>query len=281
MPPRRSSAQGKRRNQAAVDTDHGSSTAATDTTISAQAQTMVSTMSSDRPAAEQVNTSTLPAMRANATCHAPPTPAVDPSLLTPGRVDPPVTPCAPPPVDLAGILEQMRRMQEQLDRYQGGQGIPDTSPESAADAATMAAQQGSSTRAVQALENVPEGSIPKPKGCAGGGKKGFHLQEEMGLTDDEDGDRIYNMILSTVRELAHAARIDLSRPYRDVPAEDLSRIFSMARKIHPFLLRFQNDWATAAILKQYMSSTRRYGKRKGYFSCRAEARGPRRRLEDM
>lgn len=45
-----------------------------------------------------------------------------------------------------------------------------------------------------------------------------------------------------------------------------------ARRIHPYLARFENDWATAAIVKQYMSSARRYGRRKGYFSCAHEAR---------
>ena len=104
-----------------------------------------------------------------------------------------------------------------------------------------------------------------------------------------------------MRELAHAARLDLSRPYRNVRAEDLTKIFSsvrgmfvflllsqlslsiQARKIHPYLSRFENDWATAEILKQYLSSVRRYGRRKGYFNCAAEARqGCRRRnLDDM
>ena len=43
------------------------------------------------------------------------------------------------------------------------------------------------------LTNTPN-SIPKPRGSAGGGQRGYHLQEAMGLTGPED-DRLYNMIL--------------------------------------------------------------------------------------
>lgn len=49
--------------------------------------------------------------------------------------------------------------------------------------------------------------IPKPKGSAGGGSRGFHLQEAMGLSDDSpngDGNsenqRRYNMILVSMRD---------------------------------------------------------------------------------
>ncbi|GJF00483.1 hypothetical protein PsYK624_167710 [Phanerochaete sordida] len=159
---------------------------------------------------------------------------------------------------------------------------PAASAQSAAAPAPAADEPSGAEQCPGLAQDAAAGSVPKPKGTAGGGKKGFHLQEEMGLEGSLDGDRMYNMILATVRELAHAARLDLSRQYREVAAEDLSRIFSMARKIHPYLARFQNDWATAEILKQYLSSARRYGKRKGYFSCASEARVQRRRsLDDI
>ncbi|KAI0684534.1 hypothetical protein BC835DRAFT_1422243 [Cytidiella melzeri] len=77
----------------------------------------------------------------------------------------------------------------------------------------------------------------------------------MGLTGHE-GAKNNNMILATVRELVHAAQLDLSRPYRCVSAEDLSKIF---------VSRFKGDWATAAIVKQFMSSARCYGKQMQYF----------------
>lgn len=38
-------------------------------------------------------------------------------------------------------------------------------------------------------------TVPKPRGSAGRGQRGFHLQDEMGLGDDVEGQRRYNMIL--------------------------------------------------------------------------------------
>ncbi|KAI0684620.1 hypothetical protein BC835DRAFT_1422117 [Cytidiella melzeri] len=85
----------------------------------------------------------------------------------------------------------------------------------------------------------------------------------MGLTGHEGAKK--NMILATVHELVHAAQLDLSRPYRCVSAEDLSKIFVLARCIHSYLEHLEGDWATAAIVKQFMSSARCYGKQMQYF----------------
>ena len=38
-------------------------------------------------------------------------------------------------------------------------------------------------------------TIPKPLGSAGGGKRGYHLREEMGLGGSAEGRKKYNMIL--------------------------------------------------------------------------------------
>lgn len=114
-------------------------------------------------------------------------------------------------------------------------------------------------------------SIAKPKGSAGGGKKGFHLRDAMGLDDTAEGVKRYNMILSTVRELAHAARLNFLKSYREASHGDLHSIFASARHIHPYLSIFQNDWATAEILKQFMGNVRRYGKKRGYFSLEPSA----------
>ena len=46
---------------------------------------------------------------------------------------------------------------------------------------------------VPTLNDAP-GSIPKPRGSAGGGRRGYHLQAAMGLTGP-DSDKLYNMIL--------------------------------------------------------------------------------------
>ncbi|KAI0685310.1 hypothetical protein BC835DRAFT_1310069 [Cytidiella melzeri] len=89
-------------------------------------------------------------------------------------------------------------------------------------------------------------SVPKPKGSAGGGQRGYHLKVAMGLTGHK-GAKKYNMILATVRELVHAAQLDHSCHYHCVSAKDLSKIFMLARCIHSYLERFESDCATAAI----------------------------------
>lgn len=43
-------------------------------------------------------------------------------------------------------------------------------------------------------DNPPPGSVRKPRGSAGGGRRGFHLAAAMGLGDIE-GSKMYNMIL--------------------------------------------------------------------------------------
>ena len=47
-------------------------------------------------------------------------------------------------------------------------------------------------------------TIPKPRGSDGGGRRGFHLQEEMRLADDEEGQRRYNMILVSTVNCSHS-----------------------------------------------------------------------------
>jgi hypothetical protein len=37
-----------------------------------------------------------------------------------------------------------------------------------------------------------------------------------------------------------------------------SNYFDQARDVHPYLARFENDWATADIVKQYMRNRRKY-----------------------
>ncbi|EKM48688.1 uncharacterized protein PHACADRAFT_202515 [Phanerochaete carnosa HHB-10118-sp] len=177
-------------------------------------------------------------------------------------IDPALTGSAPMDPATANLMNQVRLLEERLQR---------------AEAAGPLASGGGDRRAAAAAA----GSIPKPKGSAGGGKKGFHLIEKMGLGGSGEGKKLYNQLLSTVRELAHAARLDLSMPYCKVRPQDLHNIFATARKIHPFLARFANDWATGEMLKQFMSSVRRYGKRKGYFLYDTEASDVFRRLDDM
>lgn len=56
------------------------------------------------------------------------------------------------------------------------------------------------------VNNPAVGSVPKPRGSAGGGQHGYHLQAAMSL-GDVDGDRMYNMILVSTSLRHHHVRL--------------------------------------------------------------------------
>ncbi|KIJ70561.1 hypothetical protein HYDPIDRAFT_184817 [Hydnomerulius pinastri MD-312] len=87
----------------------------------------------------------------------------------------------------------------------------------------------------------------------------------------EDDKEHYLAIQRTVRDLCHAARLDWTRPYRDQPPRDLGNLFEVARKQHPHLKQFRNNWATAELVKQYLRNRRKYAKRRGHFADGASA----------
>lgn len=77
-----------------------------------------------------------------------------------------------------------------------------------------------------------------------------------------------------VRDLVHTARLDMKLDYRKQNVSNLGNLFTVvrlnrwmvrasanyeqARDIHPYLARFENDWATADIVKQYLRNRRKY-----------------------
>ncbi|EGO01390.1 hypothetical protein SERLA73DRAFT_151835 [Serpula lacrymans var. lacrymans S7.3] len=59
---------------------------------------------------------------------------------------------------------------------------------------------------------------------------------------------------------------DEKRPDRsqakNQPEKELGDLFRLARHYHPYLARFQNDWATSELVKQYLSNRRKNKSRK-------------------
>ncbi|KAL0949791.1 hypothetical protein HGRIS_009829 [Hohenbuehelia grisea] len=86
--------------------------------------------------------------------------------------------------------------------------------------------------------------LRKPKGEAGDSKRGFQLQDAMGLGDSEDGDMRYNELLHTNRQNAHKAGIDLNLTYRQQDPAALAKLFKLNRMAIPYLTRerFPSDW---------------------------------------
>ncbi|KAL0957174.1 hypothetical protein HGRIS_003266 [Hohenbuehelia grisea] len=101
--------------------------------------------------------------------------------------------------------------------------------------------------------------LRKPKGEAGDSKRGFQLQDAMGLGDSEDGDMRYNEFLHTNRQNAHKAGIDLNLIYRQQDPAALAKLFKLNRMAIPYLTRerFPNDWPQVKALKQYIRNARR------------------------
>ncbi|KAL0956406.1 hypothetical protein HGRIS_002553 [Hohenbuehelia grisea] len=101
--------------------------------------------------------------------------------------------------------------------------------------------------------------LRKPKGEAGDSKRGFQLQDAMGLGDSEDGDMRYNEFLHTNRQNAHKAGIDLNLTYRQQDPAALAKLFKLNRMAIPYLTRerFPNDWPQVEALKQYIRNARR------------------------
>lgn len=53
------------------------------------------------------------------------------------------------------------------------------------------------------------------------------------------------------------------KTWANIPEEDKAKVYRVARLQIPFLARFRNDWATAAIARQYCSNLRADAYRRG------------------
>jgi len=95
--------------------------------------------------------------------------------------------------------------------------------------------------------------IPRPRG------KTYSVWKEMGVERAE-----YKAIQRTVRTLSVRAELDWKEDYRRQDAEKLGLLFKAARKEHPILKRYRDNWATAAIVKQYFQNKRKHAYLQGY-----------------
>ncbi|KAI0685108.1 hypothetical protein BC835DRAFT_1310195 [Cytidiella melzeri] len=149
-------------------------------------------------------------------------------------------------IDLSLLAEQFHVLQAQLQQAQAAQ---------ARVKAQLAAAQQNSIHNIMVPHHgppapVPNGSIPKPKGSAGGGaKKGYKLQDAMGLGEANE-DITYKNILVIVLA-AHVPPLTL---YNDLTPQQLSVMLAAACKEQLYLAQFALDWATTAMMKQYMQS---------------------------
>ncbi|KAI0770689.1 hypothetical protein C8Q74DRAFT_1179042, partial [Fomes fomentarius] len=97
-------------------------------------------------------------------------------------------------------------------------------------------------------------SIPRPLIVRG---KRIPIQRAMGLKDD---DRSYKHIQSDLRKLVYSVGLDLEKDFRLQDQEKLSVLYRAARKKHLILKKFENNWATAELVKMYLQNARGYAR---------------------
>ncbi|KAL1750253.1 hypothetical protein FB107DRAFT_279798 [Schizophyllum commune] len=99
--------------------------------------------------------------------------------------------------------------------------------------------------------------VPRPKGVAG---RDFSVQIAMGLAG-ERGSAKHSMYLSIqrrVRDFVNAAQLNCETEWKDLPKEDISKLYRVARTTMPFLKRFVDDWATEELAKRYIGNKRQH-----------------------
>ncbi|GJE85395.1 hypothetical protein PsYK624_014740 [Phanerochaete sordida] len=104
--------------------------------------------------------------------------------------------------------------------------------------------------------------IPKPQGIFPHIKPLFKLRDAMGLgapDPDRSKKALYIACREAVRYSADVANFGTSM--KQVSRAQLEDVFASARKIQPELARYEDDWASAEILRQHVNSRRQYQNR--------------------
>ncbi|KAJ4465971.1 hypothetical protein C8J55DRAFT_552531 [Lentinula edodes] len=113
------------------------------------------------------------------------------------------------------------------------------------------------------------GTIERPQGEAGDGKRGFCLQDAVDL--EQNGDK-YADFLARIRANATMARIDLNKTYCQQDPDVISLVCCKTAIDLPYFgkERFPGYWATREALKQYIKNQRKYAEcqRKARVSCK-------------
>ncbi|KAI8998958.1 hypothetical protein BD414DRAFT_533757 [Trametes punicea] len=98
--------------------------------------------------------------------------------------------------------------------------------------------------------------IPRPKP-----QKGRHIRIRQGMRIDLSD---YKAIQRTIRKLVVKVSLDWTKDFRLQDAEKLAMLYSLARQAYPVLGRYEDNWATAELAKQYMQNARSHARSEGY-----------------
>ncbi|KAL1728388.1 hypothetical protein EV714DRAFT_274660 [Schizophyllum commune] len=156
---------------------------------------------------------------------------------------------------------------------QSGATTADTTPQSdnvgmtvAGLHATIASLQAQLSQATTAQQPPNETITPihKPLGEAGSNGRGFNLRDAMLLSDTLQKQVLYRAILRTVKINCLKYGIDVRMSYRRQDPEVLAKVFKAGCRMHEYLTprRFPLHWAQACIVKQWLSNTCKYYRRR-------------------
>ncbi|KAH7905237.1 hypothetical protein BJ138DRAFT_1106148 [Hygrophoropsis aurantiaca] len=147
-------------------------------------------------------------------------------------------------------------VQAQLQQARDAQKTAEQAAEDA-DTARKAAEE--KAKNVSNNNGDPTVLVPKPPpNELNQGDRG-RLMRAMKLEEDKAQ---YLAIQATVHDLVSRVGMDLSVQYIKQPPSLLGKLFKRARRTHKYLERFENDWPTAELAKQYLQNIRKHRNRK-------------------
>ncbi|KAF9009789.1 hypothetical protein BDZ89DRAFT_1078339 [Hymenopellis radicata] len=157
--------------------------------------------------------------------------------------------------------ENMNKDKDDVDDApEEGEGEPDTNAprtleEALARIKELEEQQQSAPVATSANATSASTIILRPKGTAG---TKWSIQEKMGLGKDK-----YKSIQRTLKDVVHEAHMPWQLEWSKIPPQKKVDLFSLARVRIPHLARYENDWATEVLVRQYMKNRRGDARKKG------------------
>ncbi|KAJ7831277.1 hypothetical protein B0H13DRAFT_1915499 [Mycena leptocephala] len=106
-----------------------------------------------------------------------------------------------------------------------------------------------------AMAATEEEWIPRPRGTAG---THFSIKKAMMLDRSAADEEAYKCLLRNMRDLALDAHIDWKVPWKQIPVDQKASLFEVARTRHPYLAKFENDWATEELVEQFIKNRRNH-----------------------
>ncbi|KIJ63234.1 hypothetical protein HYDPIDRAFT_188453 [Hydnomerulius pinastri MD-312] len=174
------------------------------------------------------------------------------------------------------LSAEVERLMAELQQTQQARDAAEKAAQTA-EAAKLIAEEQSRNRSATANGSVTPTVIPKPPDTElkEGGKG--RLARAMRLEDNKSE---YLAIIATVHYLCPRVGLDYDVRFVDQPPASLGKLFRLARRSHPHLELFQNDWATAALVKQFLQNKRKQQNKKRKMSADGHQRHKRRRFGD-